>query len=100
VSAKIDVEIFEKAWNVVIETNETLRTSFRWEKLNKPEAHLHGRTASPSSKYPTGTPDASRGERGIFLTASVAVLCLFEGGVYLGPVNLEALGELCYIWSS
>ena len=59
VSAKIDVEIFEKAWNVVIETNEMLRTSFRWEKSNKPEAHLHGRTASPSSKYPTGIPDGS-----------------------------------------
>ena len=30
----------------------------------------------------------------------MAVLCLFDGGVYLEPVNLEALDELCYIWSS
>ncbi|UCH95062.1 MAG: amino acid adenylation domain-containing protein [Candidatus Aminicenantes bacterium] len=36
VAAEIDVEIFKKAWNFVIETNEMLRTSFRWEKLNKP----------------------------------------------------------------
>jgi hypothetical protein len=40
VSAKIDVEIFEKAWNAVIETNKMLRTSFRWEKLNKPAQNV------------------------------------------------------------
>ena len=27
---------FEKAWNIVIKTNEMLRTVFRWEKLEKP----------------------------------------------------------------
>ena len=29
----------------------------------------------------------------------MVVLCLFEGGVYLEPVNLEALDELRYSWS-
>ncbi|UCH96724.1 MAG: amino acid adenylation domain-containing protein, partial [Candidatus Aminicenantes bacterium] len=33
ISGKIDVNIFEKAWNFVIETNEMLRTVFRWEKV-------------------------------------------------------------------
>ena len=42
-----------------------------------------------------GTPDGSREERGIFLRATAAVFSLFEGGVYLEPVNLEALDELC-----
>jgi non-ribosomal peptide synthetase component F len=36
VSGEIDVEIFEQAWNFVVETNEMLRTVFRWEKLEKP----------------------------------------------------------------
>jgi hypothetical protein len=31
------------------------------------QAQLPGRTASTCSKYPTGTPHGSRGERGIFL---------------------------------
>ncbi|HLP46843.1 MAG TPA: condensation domain-containing protein, partial [Candidatus Kapabacteria bacterium] len=32
----VDRRYFEKAWNVVIETNEMLRTVFRWEKLERP----------------------------------------------------------------
>ncbi|MCX6583774.1 MAG: amino acid adenylation domain-containing protein, partial [Candidatus Aminicenantes bacterium] len=36
ISGEIDVRQFEKAWNTVIETNEMLRTVFRWEKLEKP----------------------------------------------------------------
>ncbi len=35
-SGKTDKEIFEKAWNHVIETNEMLRTRFRWEKIKQP----------------------------------------------------------------
>jgi amino acid adenylation domain-containing protein len=35
ISGEIDVEIFEKSWNVVIEANEMLRAVFRWEKLEK-----------------------------------------------------------------
>ncbi|MCX6581229.1 MAG: amino acid adenylation domain-containing protein, partial [Candidatus Aminicenantes bacterium] len=33
---EIDARHFEKAWNIVIQTNEMLRTVFRWEKLEKP----------------------------------------------------------------
>jgi hypothetical protein len=36
ISGEINVDLFEKAWNVVIHTNEMLRTIFRWEKLEKP----------------------------------------------------------------
>jgi hypothetical protein len=36
ISGEIDVQLFEKAWNVVIDTNQMLRTVFRWEKLEKP----------------------------------------------------------------
>jgi len=36
ISGKIDIDCFEQAWNFVIETNEVLRTVFRWEKLKSP----------------------------------------------------------------
>ncbi|HLP45271.1 MAG TPA: condensation domain-containing protein, partial [Candidatus Kapabacteria bacterium] len=36
ISGEIDIELFKKAWNIVIQTNEMLRTVFRWEKLEKP----------------------------------------------------------------
>jgi iturin family lipopeptide synthetase B len=36
ISGKIEVEIFEKAWNFVIGTNEMLRTVFRWRQVKKP----------------------------------------------------------------
>ncbi|MCP4213725.1 MAG: AMP-binding protein, partial [bacterium] len=35
-SGAVEKEIFEKAWNSVIQTNEMLRTLFRWEKINNP----------------------------------------------------------------
>ncbi len=34
-SGEIEVQHFQNAWNIVIETNEMLRTVFRWEKLEK-----------------------------------------------------------------
>jgi len=36
ISGQIDMDCFEQAWNFVIETNEILRTVFRWEKLKNP----------------------------------------------------------------
>ena len=36
ISGEIDVEIFQKAWNFVIGTNEMLWVVFRWEKLENP----------------------------------------------------------------
>ena len=32
----IDINCFEAAWNYVIETNEMLRTVFRWENMRNP----------------------------------------------------------------
>jgi amino acid adenylation domain-containing protein len=36
VNGNIDVHRFERAWEMVIETNEMLRTVFRWEKVENP----------------------------------------------------------------
>jgi len=36
VSGRIDNKLFEMAWNFVIETNEMLRTVFRWENVKNP----------------------------------------------------------------
>ena len=32
----IDVEVFTRAWNEVVQANDALRTLFRWERLEKP----------------------------------------------------------------
>jgi amino acid adenylation domain-containing protein len=36
VSGEIKVELFQRAWNTVVETNEMLRTAFRWEGTESP----------------------------------------------------------------
>ena len=36
ITGAIDVNYFVQAWEIVIKTNEMLRTLFRWESLNKP----------------------------------------------------------------
>jgi amino acid adenylation domain-containing protein len=36
ISGEIPKELFEKAWNFVIETNEMLRTLFRWQEVEEP----------------------------------------------------------------
>jgi len=36
ITGGIDVKLFERAWNTVIENNEMLRVVFQWEKLKKP----------------------------------------------------------------
>lgn len=36
VSGDIDIELLERAWNVVIETNEMLRAIYRWEDVKNP----------------------------------------------------------------
>ncbi|MGE5343500.1 MAG: amino acid adenylation domain-containing protein [Candidatus Omnitrophota bacterium] len=36
ISGEVKTDLFEKAWNWVIDANEMLRTVFRWEKLDKP----------------------------------------------------------------
>jgi tyrocidine synthetase-3 len=36
ISGEIDINIFQEAWNFVVETNEMLRAVFRWEKVKNP----------------------------------------------------------------
>jgi amino acid adenylation domain-containing protein len=36
ITGKINRRYFEQAWDIVISTNEMLRTRFRWEKLKRP----------------------------------------------------------------
>ncbi|HLP44870.1 MAG TPA: condensation domain-containing protein, partial [Candidatus Kapabacteria bacterium] len=36
ISGTLETVIFEQAWNTVVESNEMLRTIFRWEKLENP----------------------------------------------------------------
>ncbi len=36
ISGVVDTDLFEKAWNFVIETNEMLRAMFRWEEVEDP----------------------------------------------------------------
>ncbi len=48
VSGEIDRQCFEKAWDFVIETNEMLRTFFRWEKVKNPiQVTLKGHRVKP-----------------------------------------------------
>jgi len=35
-SGKIDIQLFKEAWHIVGQTNEILRSVFRWEKLDEP----------------------------------------------------------------
>jgi tyrocidine synthetase-3 len=36
ISGEIDVDVFKRAWNFVVETNEMLRTTFRWQTVKEP----------------------------------------------------------------
>ncbi|HLP62667.1 MAG TPA: condensation domain-containing protein, partial [Candidatus Deferrimicrobium sp.] len=36
ISGPVHLKLFAQAWNIVVETNEMLRSLFRWEKLEKP----------------------------------------------------------------
>ncbi len=48
VSGKIEVETFGRAWNLVVQANEVLRTVFRWEHVNRPvQIVLKERTLKP-----------------------------------------------------
>jgi len=44
---KLDVHAFELAWRQVIENHEVLRTSFHWEKVEKPLQVVHREVALP-----------------------------------------------------
>ncbi|NIM14724.1 MAG: amino acid adenylation domain-containing protein, partial [Candidatus Aminicenantes bacterium] len=36
ISAPVDIEYFQQAWNVVVKINDMMRTVFRWEKIKIP----------------------------------------------------------------
>lgn len=36
IRGKIEKPVFQRAWNILVETNEMLRTLFRWENVNNP----------------------------------------------------------------
>jgi amino acid adenylation domain-containing protein/FkbM family methyltransferase len=36
ISGRLNIDTFSKAWNLVIQTNEMLRTAFRWGKIENP----------------------------------------------------------------
>ncbi|MCP5049348.1 MAG: B12-binding domain-containing radical SAM protein, partial [bacterium] len=56
ISGHIQKEPFENAWNRVIETNEMMRTLFRWEKVEKPvQIILSSHTLKPVYYDFTGT---------------------------------------------
>ena len=47
-TGEIELELFFRAWNVVIETNEMLRTVFRWQRLDRPiQIVLKSRSFTP-----------------------------------------------------
>ncbi|MCP5047790.1 MAG: amino acid adenylation domain-containing protein, partial [bacterium] len=47
IRGQIDVELFKQAWDTVVETNEMLRTRFKWEKVNAPVQIVLKRFAVP-----------------------------------------------------
>jgi tyrocidine synthetase-3 len=36
ISAPVDIKYFQQAWNIVVKTNDMMRTVFRWEKIKTP----------------------------------------------------------------
>lgn len=50
-SGHIDTNIIKKAWNIVIESNEALRTFFRWEKVEKPIQIILKHYETPIREY-------------------------------------------------
>ncbi|HLP61174.1 MAG TPA: condensation domain-containing protein, partial [Candidatus Deferrimicrobium sp.] len=60
IRGEIDLKVITEAWNVVIESNEMLRASFRWEKVKSPVQVIlrehclkpvyHDLTASPAGE--------------------------------------------------
>lgn len=50
-SGTINLDLMHKAWEVVIDTNEMLRTVFRWEKLQKPVQIILKQADAPIGIY-------------------------------------------------
>jgi fengycin family lipopeptide synthetase D len=64
ITGEIKLEFFEKAWNFVIDTNEMLRTLFRWEKVEHPvQIILKEHKLHPGYFYLTGNNPIDREKR-------------------------------------
>lgn len=50
ISGKIEREVFKRAWDFVVRSNEILRATFRWERVNKP-VQVILREYLPTIKY-------------------------------------------------
>ncbi|MCP4151296.1 MAG: hypothetical protein GY757_26365, partial [bacterium] len=60
ISGTLDRDAFLKAWRTVIHTNESLRTVFRWEKIDKPvQVVLKEHQLAPTYYDCTGQPEQS-----------------------------------------
>ncbi|MGD2089761.1 MAG: amino acid adenylation domain-containing protein, partial [Candidatus Aminicenantes bacterium] len=61
---EVDINVFKKAWNFVVETNEMLRTLFRWEKIENPvQMVLKPYEYKIDLRYYSFPPDATRTKR-------------------------------------
>ncbi|MDQ1355232.1 MAG: hypothetical protein QG657_5542, partial [Acidobacteriota bacterium] len=63
ISGPLDTGVFERAWNSVVETNEMLRTVFRWEKLDNPVQMVLKKHAPQWRYRDLSRPDARETEK-------------------------------------
>ncbi|MCX6581121.1 MAG: amino acid adenylation domain-containing protein [Candidatus Aminicenantes bacterium] len=64
-AGEIDVQHFQNAWNAIIETNEMLRTVFRWEKLEKPSQIILKEHKCNAIFYDLSAKDSSQRKRAL-----------------------------------
>ena len=51
IDGDLDVQLFEKSWQRVVDHHEILRTSFRWEGLDSPLQIVHRQVALPFQQH-------------------------------------------------
>ncbi len=51
IDGDLDVQLFENSWQRVVDHHEILRTSFRWEGLDRPLQIVHPRVALPFQQH-------------------------------------------------
>ncbi|MCP5050629.1 MAG: AMP-binding protein, partial [bacterium] len=59
INGKIDFKLFKNAWNSVVETNEMLRTRFKWEKAKAPVQIILKRYTVPIVFHDLSTGDVN-----------------------------------------
>ena len=50
IAGELDVEMFERAWQQVVDRHSILRSSFLWEELERPQQVVHRRVRAPFEK--------------------------------------------------